>query len=170
MDSLLSFDFELYKNITEKWTSPPVDIFMLKISNSSFLIVIYLILFSISIAKKDRKTLFLLFISIFSIYIMNLFCSNILKPFVARERPCHNPDIINMLVSCKGKYGFVSNHSANAFYIASLCYVSYKKWFGYLMLFVAFLAAYSRVYIGVHYPLDSICGSLIGVLFFFYHL
>ena len=35
------------------------------------------------------------------------------------------------------------------------------------MLFVAFLAAYSRVYIGVHYPLDSICGSLIGVLFFF---
>ena len=73
MDSLLSFDFELYKNITEKWTSPPVDIFMLKISNSSFLIVIYLILFFNQHCKKDRKTLFLLFISIFSIYIMNLF-------------------------------------------------------------------------------------------------
>ena len=88
--------------------------------------------------------------------------AQILKPFFQRLRPSHELiDGIRLLVPKGGKYGFVSSHAANIFAAATVLsyfYIKYKK----LFFTIAVLVAFSRVYVGVHYPADIFFGSLLG--------
>lgn len=93
----------------------------------------------------------------------------VIKKSVERLRPCHEPTLagtVHMVNGvCGGKYGFVSSHAANSFNVAllSLMFIR-KKWFSAGILFWASVVAYSRIYLGVHYPGDVICGSVLGAL------
>ncbi|MBP8879050.1 MAG: phosphatase PAP2 family protein, partial [Flavobacteriales bacterium] len=69
--------------------------------------------------------------------------------------------------SCGGKYGFVSSHASNHFAIAvfmSMALRSVPRLATAALLFWAALIAYSRVYLGVHYPGDVLVGGLWGTL------
>ena len=100
--------------------------------------------------------------------------SVLIKELVQRLRPVYNPEIENMVhnVLRKGsKYGFVSSHAANSFAIFIFTSRIFKNRSYWALLFVwAILLSYSRIYAGVHYPVDIICGGILGyalgVLFF----
>jgi len=70
-----------------------------------------------------------------------------------------------LLSSCGGQFSFPSNHASNHFTIA-LFLISILprniKWFKPLLLSWAFSVAFAQVYVGVHFPLDVICGAIIG--------
>jgi membrane-associated phospholipid phosphatase len=96
----------------------------------------------------------------------------IFKHNIERLRPCSDPDFffhVRLLVDyCSGGYSFVSNHAANHFGLAAFFFITMKhvlkKWA--LIGFVwAALIAYAQVYVGLHYPLDVLVGSLLGLAF-----
>ena len=96
--------------------------------------------------------------------------SGLIKPWVCRLRPTHEPALAGMLHLVNGYtgglYGFVSSHAANTMACALLFSLLYKNKYATigLMLWVA-LNCYSRMCLGVHYPGDIIGGLLVGALF-----
>ena len=93
--------------------------------------------------------------------------SSIIKPLVQRLRPTHNPDLAQSLHILRdyrgGMYGFVSSHAANSFGVAALMAIISRRRCVTLSLFGwATLVCYSRMYEGVHYPGDIVCGALVG--------
>jgi len=87
--------------------------------------------------------------------------SYLLKPLFGRVRPCHTLSGVHLLVGCSRSYSLPSSHAANCFSIATLFSLEYKRAVFPLMA-VALLVSYSRVYVGVHYPLDVFSGALLG--------
>jgi undecaprenyl-diphosphatase len=62
-------------------------------------------------------------------------------------------------------FGFVSSHAANSFNVALLSLLFIKRrWYTISIILWAIVIGYSRIYLGVHYPGDVICGSLLGAL------
>lgn len=96
--------------------------------------------------------------------------TNLFKDGLERLRPCHNPEIAPLMrlvkESCGGLYGFFSGHASNSFALAVFFITFFKtisstmRW---LLLWAA-IVAYSRVYVGVHYPIDILTGAFFGTL------
>ena len=85
-----------------------------------------------------------------------------LKPYFSRLRPSHEIlEHINLLVPKGGKWSMPSNHASNMFALATIISYFYSNQ-KLKIYFFAVIISFSRVYVGVHYPLDVIAGSLIG--------
>jgi len=90
------------------------------------------------------------------------------KAVFQRPRPSHNQDIADLIrITGKpgGRWGFISAHASNTFAIAVFLGYQFKKVFKYsaiLLTLWAVFISYSRIYVGVHYPADLICGALWG--------
>jgi len=118
-----------------------------------------------------KKTLVILLLTALMIIAADQL-TNLLKDNIKRLRPCFTQDLEGLMrpIGCErsGQYGFTSAHSANHFALAiflGLIFKSQIKWFIYFLMIWAGVVAYSRIYLGVHFPLDIICGSIIGILF-----
>ena len=97
--------------------------------------------------------------------------ANLFKDSFQRLRPCYNEmikDSIRLVKeSCGGKYGFFSAHASNSFTLAVFFGLLYKKKFKYLIYFsllYASLISYSRIYLGVHFPLDILGGMFWAIV------
>jgi undecaprenyl-diphosphatase len=92
---------------------------------------------------------------------------HLFKNVFERLRPCHNPEIKELVHlaagRCGGRFGFVSSHAANSFGVAVFLSLLFKRrWFSISILVWAALVSYSRIYLGVHYPADIFFGGLLG--------
>jgi undecaprenyl-diphosphatase len=93
--------------------------------------------------------------------------SVLVKNIVHRLRPCNEPSLSGLVHivkgECGGLYSFVSSHATNSFDVAmlSLLFIR-KRWYSVSIIIWASVIGFSRIYLGVHYPGDVICGSLLG--------
>lgn len=117
-----------------------------------------------------KKTLLILVLTVAMIIVADQF-TNILKYNIKRLRPCFTNGFEGLMrpIGCdrSGQYGFTSAHSANHFALAiflGLIFKSRIRWFIYFLFVWAGIVAYSRIYLGVHFPLDIICGGIIGLI------
>lgn len=126
-------------------------------------------LFALLSSKKYRSnTLFIVIAIALTVTIADQVSSSIIKPTIERLRPSHCDEISSVLHFVNNyrssRFGFCSSHAANAtgvFVFISL--LIRKKVVIYPLLAWTLLVCYSRIYLGVHYPGDIICGGLVGV-------
>jgi len=140
---------------------------MYGISSKFTWIPFYFAIVFILIKYLKRQSWLIILALIICILLADQISSGLIKDIVHRLRPSRNPEIDNMVCLLKGyrggKYGFVSSHAANSFGLAVLTSLFFKnRKYTISVLIWATLVAFSRIYLGVHYPGDVIGGALVG--------
>lgn len=170
MDSILFFDEKLFLFLNQLG-SPSFDAFWLLVTHKATNMVVYLLLALAYGKKQGWSTFAFLFIWTLLLVAFTDQLTNAFKYGVGRLRPCHEPGVMELMRlvkhSCGGKFSFFSGHASNSFALATLFFYVYRsiaprgRFFFY---FLAILIAYSRIYVGVHYPLDILFGSIFGLI------
>ena len=168
IEEIINFDEFVFLYLNSLGSSS-FDFFWLLITNKFLNFIVYFsLLFALYRRHGATKTLNIFLFALILIGVVDQ-STNLSKLFFERLRPCHNEQIslLSRLVSseCGGKFGFFSAHASNSFAIATFFSFIFKyiKFLRIFILFLATLIAYSRVYIGVHYPLDVLIGASVGL-------
>lgn len=145
------------------------DRFMYLFSAKLTWIPLYLSVLYVVIKQWKKEAIWIVLALILCIVISDQVSSGLIKHLVHRQRPSHT-DSLNAVIHLVndyrgGLYGFVSSHAANSIGFALLSTLFFRqKLYAYVLFLWAVVTAYSRIYLGVHYPLDILGGEVVGVL------
>ncbi len=163
LDSIGSWDAALFRLINGQGQNFIFDWFMPFVTDlNNFTYVLLALVLVILWKERKAGVVFLIFIGL-TLFITDQFSSSLLKEWIGRNRPCQVLNDVHLLTDCNTSYSFPSSHAVNIFAAAFFLSRPFKK-FSYLFYIVAAMVGYSRVYIGIHYPLDVIGGAGIGLL------
>lgn len=167
LQRLHNLDTDLFIWLNARNT-PWLDPVMVWVTTRTSWFLFYALLVGWLIYRYRKQAIGLLLTIIAAVALGDQLSSSVLKPLTLRPRPCHVPalqNLIHPIVDCGGQYGFVSSHAATTFALATSLWLllgrrhPWVRWtFGW-----AALVSYSRIYVGVHYPLDVLAGTGVGV-------
>ena len=166
---LIAKDKAVFLFINQRHTNSFFDWLMPIMRESKTWIPLYILLIVFATIKLKKKVLLWILFAILTIALTDQISSHILKPFFARLRPCADPNFspqIRLLLNhCSGGFSFTSSHACNHFGVAIFIITSlatYLNNWKYLFIIWAAIICFAQVYVGVHYPLDILCGGLLG--------
>lgn len=167
-------DISLFFLINRGMANPFFDFLMPALSDRGYLLVLPFLIYLLFRASKNYDTtgrfrlaaaLWVIAISVVSVVLAGM-AEAILKPAIGRVRPCHVLNGVRILTRCLDGYSMPSGHALSSFAFASpLLYLTRGTLSFTARLYpltLAALIAFSRVYLGVHYPTDILAGALAG--------
>jgi undecaprenyl-diphosphatase len=160
LEWLLNIDQAVFSFINGSLANPVTDLLIPIITNDNVLRVIYALALVILLVVGRKRFIWVVVFSALAVALTDQSSSAWLKPAFERLRPCQVMDV-NLLVGCGAGFSFPSSHAANLFGQAIFFGLLYKKYLPHLLVF-AFLVGVSRIFVGVHYPLDIIGGAILG--------
>jgi undecaprenyl-diphosphatase len=169
LEQIIQWDKELFLALNQIH-SPFFDQLMWWISDKYIWVPFYaFLLFLIFRFKKKEGFILIIFIALL-VTLTDQTSVKLFKEVFERLRPCHDPDLSGLVHivndKCGGKFGFVSSHAANTFGISmfiSLLLQKHIRWIFWPMMVWAGIVSYSRIYLGVHFPLDILGGAALGI-------
>jgi membrane-associated phospholipid phosphatase len=168
IESLQQFDVALFLKIHRGLANPFFDWLLPLMRNRYFWAPLYLFIVVFSFIEYKKKGWYIIGMLLATFAMGDLIVSRIIKPLVTRVRPCNELSLADMIihrVPCGSGYSFPSAHATNHFAIAVfLICIFYDKWKPVLPigLLWAFIISFSQIYVGVHYPIDTMVGALLG--------
>lgn len=175
LQQILNFDtslFLFFNGIHADWADPLFYWF----SNTFVWIPLYLLVIFLIIRKWKKRAISILIFLALTVTVNDQSC-NYLKRTIGRLRPSHEPTLSEQVHLVEkpdgtlykgGKFSFPSGHASNS--IVLVFYFIFfarprRKWTIGLMIAWSLMMAYTRLYLGVHYPMDLLCGFLMGSCF-----
>jgi len=163
VDFLLGLDRALFALINQTLAWPPLDGLFLVLTHKFFylgaaaLTAIYLP------ARYRLPALYAVITAAIAVGLADATTARLLKPLFARARPPFALETVRLLLPGQAPSpAFPSAHAANTFAFAFVIFTEYRRT-GAALFLVALLVSYSRVYVGVHYPLDAVGGAVWGI-------
>lgn len=164
----MEIEISLFRSINRlSHQLPWLDFLMQTLSSPSFWMLVGLTIFVVSWRTKNGRLMGVLFTGILALAAVDLISFEIIKPLVARERPCWLLADVRLYDGrCGGSYGFTSNHAANAFAVWTVVARVYglRSYPAQFVLVLATMVGLSRVYLGVHFVGDIAGGAILGIL------
>lgn len=149
------------------WNNSYFDRFFTLFTSMQVWFPLYILLVIQLVRKYKIQAIWLLLFFILTIVASDQL-SGLFKVIVQRLRPTHAPALLGLVNAPAGNgglYGFVSSHAANSFALTFLLgFLANRKRIWSAFILWSLLTVYSRIYVGVHYPLDIFCGALLGFL------
>lgn len=164
MEFILNLDLFLFKLINLNG-EVSFDKTMIFLSNKYVFIPLYIYILFILYKKFKSNFLWILLSIVFLIFLSDFGSVHFFKEIFQRLRPCHQLDEIRLVSNCGGLYSFISSHASNMFSIAFFIGLLTKNKKLFILLFsLATIIGYSRIYLGVHFPLDILGGMFWAIV------
>lgn len=172
LQTLNRFDHWLFQKINGQWTNSFFDFLLPYLRLANTWMPLYLFLFVFVAVNFKRNWWWWIILFVCTVALTDMVGTKVFKHAFERLRPCRDPEFASsvrlLLKDCAGGYSFISNHAANHFGLATFFYFTMRhylpKWAAIIYVW-AFAISYAQVYVGIHYPLDVVCGALLGILF-----
>jgi undecaprenyl-diphosphatase len=170
LESLRSLDNGTFVAINQTYHAKWIDTFFVTFTDLHEIpwvaaLFIGLVLF-FGFRKFGKQFLSIFIAMILAVAVSDAFCRRVLKHYVERPRPGQSETFKDSAVVLAPGTGnsFPSNHAANCFAVAVILAAAFPR-FRHMFYSFALLVAFSRVFVGVHYPSDVLVGSIVGILF-----
>lgn len=165
---IINWDIHVFEFINSGLSSEFFDAVLPAMREPLFWIPLYVFLLAFMLFNYGKKSYWFVLVMILSVGSSDIASSRIIKKTVQRVRPCNNDDVkVIKRVRCGSGYSFTSSHAANHFSLAVFAISTLgqhlpkiKPW----LWFWAGLISFSQVYVGVHFPIDIICGAIVGII------
>jgi len=169
MGGLEQADAWLFQLLNHTLAHPALDDLMLFLTKPKFSGHIFWLTALFIVLRKGRDGFWIVLLLLLSVGIADYTASGIFKPLFQRVRPCFALEGVRLLVDQTHSWSFASSHAANSTALATLIWIFFwkgkliDKLFTVTMIIYAAMVAFSRIYIGVHYPGDVLGGIVIGL-------
>jgi undecaprenyl-diphosphatase len=163
------FDTWLLTHINQDWSSSFLDTVLPYMRETLFWIPLYLFLLLFVAMNFGARAWWWVIGVVLTAALSDIISSQIIKQTIMRIRPCQDESVAMQILFfinyCPVSSSFTSSHATSHFAQATFFFVTLRnitgKW-AWLFYFWAFVIAYTQVYVGVHYPFDVFCGSILG--------
>lgn len=162
IDFIQNLDIILFYFVNNNLSNSFFDLVMPFLTEVDNWLLIYIFGFYYLIFKCGKVGRITAAALILTIILSDQISSTFIKEYIGRLRPCHTLPDVNLLVGCGGGKSFPSSHAANNFAAATVITYFFRKNYSFFYI-IAAVVAFTRIYIGVHYPFDVIGGAVLGV-------
>ncbi len=162
LELLQNWDTALFHFFNSGVANPVFDVVMPAITEVKHLYPVYVLLFVLLLWKGGKAGRWCALLLALAVLISDPLSSRVIKEEVARIRPCRALEDVRLLVNCGGGKSFPSSHAVNNFAGLIVFGWFFRRW-AWAWLVMAVLVSFSRIYVGVHYPLDVLAGAITGI-------